>query len=65
MMKEMTLNKSEIYESDGLLAEAADRATSKGFHFVSVHGRVFKVESGRAQGSSLGLCRIRNVSLVG
>ena len=65
MMKEMTLNKSEIYEGHGLLSEVADRATSEGFHFVSIRGRVFKVESGRVPGSSLGLCRIRNVSLVG
>lgn len=58
-MKTYTLNKTQVFVGEGLLADAADRATESGFEFVSVQGKVFKLEEGRRAGSSLRLSRVR------
>lgn len=63
-MKTLTMSRTQVFVGDGPLAEIADRATEAGFTFLSVQGKVFRVESGRAAGSSLGLSRVRAVSLV-
>jgi hypothetical protein len=52
-----------VFLGEGPLAEIADRATAEGYHFLSVQGKVFKIEEGRSAGSSLGLSRMR-VNLV-
>lgn len=63
-MKPLTMNRAQVFVGEGLLAEIADRATEAGFTFLSVQGKVFRVESGRTLGSSLGLSRVRSVNLV-
>lgn len=62
-IKSPTLSKSEAFSGEGLLAEIADRATAEGYHFLTVRGKVFRIEEGRSKGSSLGLSRVR-VDLV-
>ncbi|HEY3449776.1 MAG TPA: hypothetical protein VGK67_25705 [Myxococcales bacterium] len=58
-MMTLTLNRSDVLVGEGLLAEVADRAAAKGLRFISVLGKIFRVENGRAIGSSLQLCRVK------
>ena len=49
---------AEVFVGEGPLSELADRASAEGFHFVQVRGTVFRIEEGRAPGSSLKLTRV-------
>jgi len=55
----VTLKRSDVLVGEGLLAAVADRAAAMGLRYISVLGKIFKLESGRAMGSSLQLCRVR------
>ncbi len=59
-----SLRKSDVYEGAGLLPEVADRATAAGFRYFSLNGRVFELEAGRSEGSSLGLHSIKRVDFT-
>lgn len=54
----LTWNKSVVLVGEGLLAAVADRAAAMGLQYISVLGRIFKLGSGRATGSSLQLCTV-------
>ena len=59
-----TIRKSEVYQGDGSLPEVADRATVAGFRYFFLKGKLFELEAGRAEGSSLGLHSIKASELT-
>ena len=57
-MMTLTLKRADVLVGEGLLAAVADRAAAMGLQYISVLGKIFKLESGREIGSSLQLCRV-------
>ncbi|MGC4119825.1 MAG: hypothetical protein QM765_35670 [Myxococcales bacterium] len=55
----LTLKSADVLVGEGLLAAVADRAAALGLQYISVLGKIFKLERGRAIGSSLQLCRVK------
>lgn len=64
MKSTKTIRKSEIYQGAGPLPEVADRATAKGFRYFTLNGKVFELEAGRIEGSSLGLHALKGAALT-
>lgn len=58
-----SLRRSEIYEGIGSLPDVADQATAAGFRYFSLNGNIFELETGRIEGSSLGLHSLKRVNL--
>lgn len=58
------IRKSEVYEGTGQLPEVADRATSEGFRYFTLNGKIFEIEAGRIEGSSLGLHSLKGAALA-
>lgn len=59
-----SLKKSDVFQGFGTLPEVADRATEAGFRYFALNGKVFEVETGRIEGSSLGVHSIKGASLT-
>lgn len=59
-----SLRRSDIYEGAGLLSAVADQATAAGFRYFSLNGKIFELEAGRIEGSSLGLRSLKRVDLT-
>jgi len=59
-----TIRKSEVYEGIGPLPQVADRATAEGFRYFTLNGKVFELEAGRVEGSSLGLHSLKGAALT-
>jgi len=64
MKSTKTIRKSEVYQGTGLLPEVADRATAGGFRYFTLNGKVFEIEAGRIEGSSLGLHSLKGAALI-
>lgn len=58
------LKRSDVFQGGGTLPEVADRATAAGFRYFILNGKVFEVETGRVEGSSLGVHSIKGVELT-
>lgn len=58
------LKRSDVFEASGTLPQVADRATAAGFRYFLVNGKVFELDSGRAEGSSLGMRSLKGAELV-
>ena len=64
MMKTTKVYKSEVLVDTGSLAEVADKAMATGHRYVMAFGKIFEIESGRRQGSTLGLRWLKGVELA-
>lgn len=64
MTKTTRVHKSEVLVETGPLAEVADKAMAAGYRYVMAFGKIFEIESGRRQGSSLGLRWLKGAELA-
>jgi hypothetical protein len=64
MKNTRTIRKSEVYQGGGPLPQVADRAAAEGFRYFILNGKVFELEAGRIEGSSLGLHSLKGAALT-
>ncbi len=64
MKSTKSIRKTEIYEGVGPLPQVADRASAEGFRYFSLNGKLFELEAGRVEGSSLGLHSLKGAALT-